>query len=264
MLYSIFLKLISKYLSWILVAIFIMYIYIDKRSSLNEIKGLWDTIGNLRFKLVATKDFTSKSSLQVTNSKKVEEQLKSKLSFASDSINTEWKKKMSVLMATVKAKNEKLKGNILVEAYWETKFDSVVNVLQSKVGDRDKITFYRKFSTVIINGFTLTNPPFAYLTVKREPIVLNVTVTATEDKLHNVYVVSSDSDLIFRDVKSSFVGFTTKSTFWDKMKKAPRLKLGFSGDDTFIKTGLRIWKLEPEFKLGNRGIAGGVSINILN
>ena len=258
------LKFSIKYISWVILVLLTGFIYFDKRSSLGEIKNLWDTIGSLRFKLEQTKDFASKLSVKLDDAEEIEKQLSKKLSFASDSLNLQWSMKLEVLRRTIKAKNEKLRGNVLVEMHWVAKADSLENAIQEKIGERYKVSFERKFNTIFISGHTLTKPPFVYLSIQREPIGLSVIVTEAKSKLHNVYVTSSDPDLIFSKVDSRFIGFDTKYGFWDKVKNSPRLKLGFLDNDIFIRGGLRMWKLEAEAKIGNKGFAKGISFNLLN
>ncbi len=259
--YTILLSFAKKHITWLIIALLVSFILVSRRSSLNQVSQLWGTINGLQMTLNHTKEFASKLSTKLEVSKQVERQLVTKLSFASDSLNAVWAEKIDAVRGSIKKENEVLRGVVLVEGRWKNLADSLVGVLQFNIPGR--VNFERVFNTVTVNGYTLIDPPFAYVEVKRSPVGLSVVITEREDEIHNVYVVSSDPDLIFSRVESSFIGFESKRSFWDLLRDAPRMRVGFVGNDGYISAGLSFWRIGLESRLGTEVTGFGINFNLL-
>jgi hypothetical protein len=98
-----------------------------------------------------------------------------------------------------KAKQD-LQSAVEVSLQWKNAYSAIVQgtqtVLPSTSGDRTKVAFNKDFGSFIVNGFTLTNPAEADLTVSQGvPLKLTIAVAQDASKAWHSYATSSDPNI---------------------------------------------------------------------
>jgi len=262
MVWKIFKLILGKYAVWVVVLFLSVYIFILKSGYSKQITGLWSLIDNSKSTLEQTKDYAARLSASLEDSEQLNSVLVNKINFLSDSLNTEWSLKLKRLEQIVKDKNLKIKGNTYLVAEYESLSDSLKKVIQEQDGERVRISFEQKFNTVVVKGYTLSDPPFAYVAVDRLPLALNVLVTEVSKDKHKVFITTSDPGFSISQLETKYLGFK-ETGLWSKLRKVPKASLGVFGGEQYAQFGLRINRFEPQIQMGTKGVQGGIEFHFL-
>jgi len=240
------------------------YLYIANSKHIKEVNSLWDRIVQVDNLVKEANGTISQLTGKLNNSKDIENLLTKKIDFVSDSVNTEWAKNTKGLIKIIKAQDETYKSSMTIVGYWKKQADSLKNVTQVEfVPGRHKVMFSKQYPTMLIEGFTLSNPPFGFLEITRDPIIANLTITETKDKKFRSYITLSDPDVIIKKVDTRFIGFKEELSWWGYLKRMPKASVGLYQNEVDISVGLRIWRFEPELRVTSNGMSNGFSFHLL-
>lgn len=85
---------------------------------------------------------------------------------------------------------------------WKKAYEGAVNAQQTDVPGSDptvtrkKVTFDKDFGPIAVNGYTLTDPPEGFVSVRQtRPLKLTVSVAKNKDGTWSSYVTSSEPDM---------------------------------------------------------------------
>jgi len=258
-----FLPKLVKHFPWIIIICLAIYIFIQRHTFTSKIHTLFDTINNLRTTVEETENIISKLNTKVDKSREIERFLNRKLTTVKDSVNNYWQDKTSELLSIIKEKDEKIKGSMTAVLKWKEKSDSLKDVVQTKVGLRYKVDFTGSYNGVFVKGYTLTNPPYAWLSWSRKPLILNLTVTEDKNKYHKAYLTLNDTTITVDEFNFKFVSFEEKIGIWRYIRDMPWMVFGVDDNETYLSCGLQIWRFRPFIYASNKGLGKGFEFTIL-
>jgi len=131
------------------------------------------------------------------------------------------------LRKQIKKRDEEILVASRVSATWKKAYEAAINAKETTLpgddpddptDDRVRVDFDNDFGYITVEGFTLTNPPHAWVSIKQKrPLLLTLSVTQARDGHWTTYVTSSE-DNVDLDVKLSGVNpFIFKERWYEKI-----------------------------------------------
>lgn len=122
------------------------------------------------------------------------------------------------LKKELEKKNQELLTATKVAIQWKKAYEALVDATQSEQGNRTKVEFKKDFGYITAEGYTLTNPAQAFISVKQNrPLKLTVAVTQDETKAWHTYVTSSEEN-VQADIELSSVNpFMLETKWYEKL-----------------------------------------------
>lgn len=211
--------------------IFGLYMYIKNRQYRNEIADLYNKVTRQAETIEVQKNVYEKKSLEVDDLNSILESLKKDNDLDKDTI-TKLQKELE------KRQSELLAANRLA-LKWKKAYEAEVEANQTEDpgkdpddpgDDRIKISFEKDFGYIGVNGYTLTNPPIAWISVKQNrPLFLTMALSQNKDG-HWSTLVTSSEDNVEVDVEVSAVNpFVLAKKWYEKLSVDTGIKLKTSG-----------------------------------
>jgi hypothetical protein len=110
---------------------------------------------------------------------------------------------------------------------WKKAYESALNVHQTPAGPspddpkivRKRVDFEKDFGPIAVNGFTLTDPPYGFISIKQmRPLKLTVAVARNKNGTWNSFVTSSEPtmsvDVVLAGVDTGVLAQTWKQKIW--------------------------------------------------
>lgn len=208
---------------------FVVKAEIDRRSYNSEIVELHNQLAE------AAKTIEIKDNLFMKKTIEVED-LKSVIS-SWEHVNEIDKKTIKELANLLKAKQEELLTANRLAIKWKKAYEAQVEGRQDDVpgeGDvkRTKVSFSKDFGYIGVEGYTLTDPPQAYVKVQQNrPLMLSLALTQDRKGVWKTYVTSSESDVGVDVVVSAVNPYLLKDKWYEKLS----LTTSLAGDsDAFM------------------------------
>jgi hypothetical protein len=103
---------------------------------------------------------------------------------------------LKLLTGELKKKNEQILVVTSVSVKWKKAYEAVIKGTQSETDGRKKVEFAKDFGYIGVNGYTLTDPPEAWVRVQQNrPLRLSVVVSQDKDKVWKTRVTSSEENV---------------------------------------------------------------------
>jgi hypothetical protein len=155
------------------------------------------------------------------------------------------------LEAEVQKNHEQISDATSVSLYWKQKYQSAINVTQTTVpavppsasslgsAERIKVSFTHDFGPYHVEGYTLTNPAYGWLTLSQlQPLKLTMAVTQDKTGAWHSYVTSSDNNTQ-ADILVSAVNPNLRTPHWyEKLALQVDLGLGSTSGGAGVLTGI--------------------------
>lgn len=191
----------------------------------------------------------------------VQKGLYTKLSLESDDLKSLLNSKdvqiQELLSQVKKSKEDLLTANQLV-VQWKKAYEGAANANQTHVDPvdpgkpgRDKVTFDKDFGMIGVKGYTLTNPPEAWVSVNQlKPLKITVAVTQDANKQWHSYATSSDENTTVDIALASVNPYVLEPKWYEKLQLNATLAGGSSGDGFGILAGIGVGYKIKQFDIG--------------
>lgn len=118
------------------------------------------------------------------------------------------------LESQLKKNGEQLSDATSTSLSWKKAYEGVVESTESNVGARKRVDFKHDFGFIGVNGYTLTDPPEAFVSVMNlRPLKLTVATTQDKTGAWHSYVTSSEEN-ISADITVSAVNPNIREEHW--------------------------------------------------
>ncbi len=138
----------------------------------------------------------------------VQKGLYTKLTLESDDLRKLLKSKdeqVQALLAQVKKDKEELLAANQLVVTWKGAYEALFDATQihedpppdqPDAPGRDRVTFMKDWGAIVVSGYTLTNPPEAFLSVKQgRPWKITVAISQDANKQWHTYATSSEENM---------------------------------------------------------------------
>jgi hypothetical protein len=143
------------------------------------------------------------------------------------------------LRKLIKKRNEEILSTNRLALKWKKAYEAEAEANQTEEPTdpddptsptRTKVSFEKDFGYLGVNGYTLTNPAYAWVKINQNrPLLLTMTVTQARDGHWSTYVTSSE-DNVAADVKLSAVNpYLFKEKWYEKLSLDFGMDLNPSG-----------------------------------
>jgi hypothetical protein len=101
---------------------------------------------------------------------------------------------------------------------WKKAYEASVKGTQTEEAGRKKVSFNKDFGYIIAEGWTLTDPPEAFIRVKQgRPLKLSLVMTQSPDKSWRSYVTSSEENIGVDIEVSSVNPYILEANWYEKI-----------------------------------------------
>ena len=195
------------------------YQYVQKRSYEKKIAELYNDLAKEKDTVEVQKNLYKKATMQIEDMDQLIKSLKGE--------NDTDKKALVALRAEIKKLNEELLTANRLIIKWKKAYEAEAAAHQStdtgtdpddQSDDRIRIDFDHDFGYIGVNGYTLTNPAYAWVSVKQnKPLYLTVAVTQSKDKSWSTYVTSSEENLQVDVILSAVNPYIFNKKWYEKI-----------------------------------------------
>lgn len=221
----------------------IVYGYFRQKSYIGTIIQLQNDIANRDHTIEVTTNVYKKATLQVEN-------LKNLLNGRDSEV------------AALKKELDKTKSKILDLTHavirWKKAYEAEVAANQTEVPgtepgspSRTKVEFEKDFGYIGVNGYTLTNPPMAYIKVKQNrPLRITLAVTQDKEKKWYTYATSSEENVGIDIELSSVNPYFFKKKWYENIGINVDTGIGSRNDSNALLTGVGLSYKFNKFSVG--------------
>lgn len=251
------LEKIKKYFVFGLVGLILVLgviIFYQKRSYENQVIDLYNQIAISSETVEFHKNAYEKKTLEVKDLEDVLKSFKEQGDLDKETIG-------ELLARIEKLKEEVLAAN-RVAIRWKEAYEAEAAAHQSEEPPppgsdpdviRTRVAFEKDFGYVGVEGYTLTNPAFAWVKVKQNrPLFLTMAITQSRDKSWNTYVTSSEDNVDVDITLSAVNPFFLKEKWYEKLT----LDSGIDFSSTYVSPYAGL-----SYPVGPFDVSGGARLN---
>jgi len=247
------LEKIKKYFVFGLIGLILVlafFIFYQKRSYENQLVDLYNEIALNSETIEIHKNAYEKKTIEVKNLEDVLRSFKEQNGLDKQTID-------DLMKRISKLKEEVLAANRLA-VKWKEAYEAEANAHQSEdpvdpdSGSdlvRTRVAFDKDFGYIGVEGYTLTNPAYAWVKVQQNrPLFLTMTITQGRDKRWKTYVTSSEDNVAVDVTLSAVNPFILKEKWYEKLT----LNMGMDVNSAIISPYAGL-----SYPIGHFNVSGG-------
>lgn len=145
-----------------------------------------------------------------------------------------------------KAEHEILTVNTLV-IKWKTAYEGVVKATQIDETGRKRVDFENDFGYIGVEGYTLTDPPFAWVKIQQNrPLKVSMAISQDKNRRWHTYATSSEENVSVEIELTAVDPWVLKPKWYEKIG----LETNVGGGESGLILGTGLTYNTGQFKLG--------------
>lgn len=170
------------------------------------------------------------------------------------------------LVSQVKKSNEDLLAANQLVVTWKKAYQGALAASQTHIDPvtpgqpgRDKVAFHKDWGAITVKGWTLTNPPEAWLEVAQgRPLKLTVAVTQDDKRQWHTYATSSDDNMNIDIALTAVNPYILEPKWYEKLSLGVTIAGGAGPDCVGFLGGIGV-----NYKIGKFNVGPAVFVSFL-
>ena len=174
--------------------------------------------------------------------------------------------KLDEMMAAIKRKDGTIKTLMAFQVSAAPETVTVAGQQDTVLIDartRKRVQFAVAMQGDTVTGLTLTDPPEAWVRLKRRPVAFAASVIEKRDGSYETLLTCDNPSLIISAVNGTVVPYDARRGFLRRFFSGPAVSLGWTRErGATVTAAAGVWKILPEFSVTEHGTDYGASITV--